>query len=1000
MPRDITQVEEPEDLPYDHPAVSQIGNEIADFDDDEPEERPVSKPRRRRWKFSKRKFLGVPRLWCPPELYKSVVEKEGGDLTYVLGTIVGCPRKKTGETWKFTWEPFQSDSFPIEESRLVSEIAATEHTTKLVKDCITRYVEFQNEDDDDGSDLPAVSQESAAVEAVEETYVTPRITRQSTGSSSHRSLAVASLETASSHKHRQWLESDSDDGSSIDEHDNTFATAADEDLQPTVETVEGDEDEDDENEEQKLLDASSLFAGLEFKYAKISDQSVVEDLDAPADYNGPEGLRPEIIGRIDDPFQALQMCGLDYRFVARLACNSNNYARKHLLQNTGPNKRLYGHPWRNITTEEMMKFLGIMLKISSMPIDQGGYQAYFRQGDTQILGLTIRNTSGFASRHMTLIRFKQIRAAFHPEDKSASAHGRDKCYQLRYAINQINACARKLRFVPRMCAFDEGGCSCRSRICPVRQYNHKKPKKFRVDFFVFACSESYFIHHVDVYQGKNSHDIGIDSTIRQLPTTQKAVVNAVLELNIHNDVHGARHIALDNRYQCPQLATLLRQRYKVYSTGTVRSNRKGWSEANLSVPKKAPRGTYQMAIDPETHIMCMQWNDSAQVNLCTSVLDNSMGTVKRQVGPDKVTVPCPTAFIRYQETMGGVDKGDQIRDQMTGFSTKAHFKKWYKKTYLALLDVMLLNALVTYNDHAKAVGKPTLLRHEFYTYVAEKMINFTDVQCPRSPELVRQPTRQGGDVHLHNPQIVTGKKLRCTVCALEGRWGTVSKFGQCKHVSKCTYPGCNVVAHATVPHNKHRIHKLPRFFSMTCFQIMHTKEGRQLWPHNKNNMVRRRTCLQQKHPTYIALRKASGLPEGRRKKAPKINADEMEMGEEQDHESNEEEIQDSTSIAGAAQSTPTSQLGKRQTRSSTPSTATGVSKSTHISVLERATPRRSPRQRVAIAATKKLFENEQLENGDNPLSSPSEPRSSDSSASGAESDSDTTEDGHKKPKAK
>jgi hypothetical protein len=83
---------------------------------------------------------------------------------------------------------------------------------------------------------------------------------------------------------------------------------------------------------------------------------------------------------------------------------------------------------------------------------------------------------------------------------------------------------------------------------PVRQYNKDKPQKYRVDFFIMACSKSYFIHHIDVYQGANASNVGLHRAVRDLPTTQRAVLNAVLHMGMHNQVHGARHISLDNRY--------------------------------------------------------------------------------------------------------------------------------------------------------------------------------------------------------------------------------------------------------------------------------------------------------------------------------------------------------------------------------------------------------------------------------------------------------------------
>ena len=152
----------------------------------------------------------------------------------------------------------------------------------------------------------------------------------------------------------------------------------------------------------------------------------------------------------------------------------------------------------------------------------------------------------------------------------------DKCYQIHYVLNSFNAAARNCWYVPRDVTFDEGSVGCRSRYSPVRQYNKDKPQKYRVDFFILAASKGYHILHLDVYQGKNSGNIGISSQLTGLPTTQKAVANACQQLGFARENRGMRHISMDNCYQFPQLAVLLRERFNCYSMGTARQSRKGW----------------------------------------------------------------------------------------------------------------------------------------------------------------------------------------------------------------------------------------------------------------------------------------------------------------------------------------------------------------------------------------------------------------------------------------
>ena len=318
---------------------------------------------------------------------------------------------------------------------------------------------------------------------------------------------------------------------------------------------------------------SSFLDKLVFRYVPVAaNQETFEARQQRPMYNGPEGLREGIAEAFTNPFECLSVCGgLDYDLVTRLAAASNDYF--HMRIKPGLTKHNIWHhlQWTEITSEEMYHFLGILLQISITPMDSGGYKAYFsnnnqrisyRRGDEPV---EISNSAGFAHNYMSIRRFMQIRGAFHPDDKALAAGG-DKCYQIRYALNSFNEASKRTWFPPKDVTFDEGGVGCRSRYCPVRQYNKDKPQKYRVDFFIMAASKGYHILHLDVYQGKNQSNIGIASHLTDLPTTQKAVVNACQHLGFHKESAGMRHISMDNRYQCPQLAVLLRERFNCFST--------------------------------------------------------------------------------------------------------------------------------------------------------------------------------------------------------------------------------------------------------------------------------------------------------------------------------------------------------------------------------------------------------------------------------------------------
>jgi len=79
--------------------------------------------------------------------------------------------------------------------------------------------------------------------------------------------------------------------------------------------------------------------------------------------------------------------------------------------------------------------------------------------------------------------------------------------------------------------------------------------------------------------------------------------------------------------------------------------------------------------------------------------------------------------------MFGVDKGDQHRVTGGGFAQKAHYKKWYKKAFMAILDCMLLNTYVAWNmsvddRRVRQLGRQKVSRHELYWSIAQSLLDF------------------------------------------------------------------------------------------------------------------------------------------------------------------------------------------------------------------------------------------------------------------------------------
>ena len=617
-----------EDLLKDYPEL--VDNSVNMTDNSQSQEEsqvsvPVTgakpKQKRNRMVFNNKKLRGNRQLFLLEEFQNKLVD----DSVFLNGKIIKCATKKDkASEFVIEWD---GDNLPngLNVSWLKTNHANTDEHRQKLQEAILSYEELsvpdqakkkkkvahgssktssrggkkQTAETPLGNSITIAATEAAASIRTSSSTVST-LTRNSASAnasvltlpSSTRgrggrrvnivdSLARHSRSTRSS----DVVDSDSDDGDDLDEDDHGMDNVYTEDDTPETQ-AETEEDIDG-------VEGCTIFELLskpQWNF-ELVPENVPIDVEGPMPYNGPTGLKPGVAESFNDPMECLAVNGLNRSFVARLAQSSNEYTRRHLLDNDR-NSRLHGVVWKNISVEEMYCFLGITLRISLSPLDGGGYHAYFRKKNVQVCGEEVKGTKGFARKYMHLWRYKQIRSAFHPESRKAAAmDGRDKAFMLRHALCTLNEAAANVMNIPEKVSFDEGGTGSRHRYNPIRLFNGSKPVKFRIEYFILSCSKTYFIHHADVYQGKNAADVHVHKDLVGVPTTQKVVLNSILHTKMDECVHGAQHIYVDNRYQCPQLAAVLLKRYSIYSTGTCRNGRKGWNKPMFNLKKSQDKGS-------------------------------------------------------------------------------------------------------------------------------------------------------------------------------------------------------------------------------------------------------------------------------------------------------------------------------------------------------------------------------------------------------------------------
>ena len=113
------------------------------------------------------------------------------------------------------------------------------------------------------------------------------------------------------------------------------------------------------------------------------------------------------------------------------------------------------------------------------------------------------------------------------------------------------------------------------------------------------------------------------------------------------------------------------------------------------------------------------WKDRKIVTvLSTTTQLMATGTVlRRQKDGSRIPVPCSEAIISYNEFMGGVDQGEQLRGY---YSCRKKSRKFYKYTFYFLLDVAITNTSVLYKHYA-ACSKFKNIR-DFRVQLVKKLI--------------------------------------------------------------------------------------------------------------------------------------------------------------------------------------------------------------------------------------------------------------------------------------
>ena len=308
----------------------------------------------------------------------------------------------------------------------------------------------------------------------------------------------------------------------------------------------------------------------------------------------------------------------------------------------------------------------------------------------------------------------------------------------------LHTCNSSITFIGRSC---------------MKQYVPKKPVRRGFKIWVLADSCNGYFVDTDVYVGKPGDGV----------TTEHGLGGRVV-LQLTEALAGKKyHIYCDNFFTSPDLFSELESR-QLYACGTVRSNRRGFPDQLQGVSLSRGKCCFRQ----KGNLVATVWQDKRQVTMLSTLCDGdaTKPVKRREKDGTEVCVDCPQCIITYNNHMGGVDRGDQLRQY---YRVRLKCRKYYKYIYWFYFDVSITNAFILYYNHVltPALQKQQNLK-KFRLAMATKLIGSYNgrmrrgrppLSLPRArphPPSADTPPAQRPRTAFNFPSH--GKSRRCVYC--------------------------------------------------------------------------------------------------------------------------------------------------------------------------------------------------------------------------------------------
>ncbi|CAG2214378.1 unnamed protein product [Mytilus edulis] len=359
----------------------------------------------------------------------------------------------------------------------------------------------------------------------------------------------------------------------------------------------------------------------------------------------------------------------DDDLIDRIVDETNRYANQ--CQTTeNPTRHARSNEWSPVSYAEMRAFIGLVLAMGI--VKKSSIESYWEASG-------ISETPNFRDV-MSRNRFQAILRYLHCSDNTTAVPrgqpGYDPLHKINPVVEFFNEVFELNYRLSQNIVVDERIVGFKGRHVLKQYISNKKAHRWGAKLFVLAESRTGYTHQINVYKGKRNTE--------RHPNGQG--YKSVMDL-VRPHFGKNHHVTMDNWFSSPKLMNDLRNR-GTYATGTVIARRKGLPASFKTA--RLPKGS--VVVKSQRDLLAILYVDRRNVTFLTT--SENARTVRKVNSKGRV-VSAPSVVHKYNQTMGGVDLGDQL---LLKFEPQFKSVKLWRKILFNLLTTATVNAYICYRN--------------------------------------------------------------------------------------------------------------------------------------------------------------------------------------------------------------------------------------------------------------------------------------------------------------